>query len=242
MKTQQRGVSLIGIMVGLMLGLIAVLAATSVYKTLVFKSIDIKSRSKIDFSVNASMVSVDIELSKAGFGVEASTNSCLGPSLAGPAAAANTDLILLNNSALTSSTSSASRISGTSTTIGNVGGTAVTGNGLVWHWLESGAHRCAGLVAEDGGLRRLGPMDCTNAQEWDELTWPIHTLIESGTLPGASGSITDKAVQFTARRVASCIPYQIAAGGSAVELVMRAGSGAADLSTQQAICLPNICQ
>jgi Tfp pilus assembly protein PilW len=238
---RQHGVSLISTLVGLLLGLIAILGAASVYRTLVFKSLDMKTRAKQDFSVNAAMLATDIDISKAGYGVEHATASCLGAT-PGPSATANTDFILLTGAALATPAGASSTVTGTAATIAGIGSAAVTGNAVIWHYLEANAHKCAGLVATQGGLVRLAPMTCTNATDWNTLNWTLQKLIEYNTLPAATGSFADKSVVFGASRTGSCSPFKSSAGLPAVELTITAGNSAANLLSTQSLCLPNICQ
>lgn len=237
----QSGASLISLMIGLLLGLIAILGSATVYRTLVHKSVDMKTRAKQDFLVNAALLTTDLDLSKAGYGVEHSSASCLGAT-PGPSGTANTDLIVLTNAVLTTPASASSRLSGSAATIAAAGAAAVTGNALIWHYLEATAHQCAGLVATQGGLVRLAPMSCTSAADWATLSWTLQALIEYNTLPAASGTIADKAVVFGASKSASCAPFNASAGRPAVTVSVTAGSSAANLSSSQTLCLPNICQ
>lgn len=249
-----RGVSLISMLVGLVLGLIAVLSMMSVYKGLVFRGTSIRVNAKQDTQVGTGLIAAHLDIQKVGYGVEANP-SCVGASL-GPSGAANTDLVLISSPVLaTPLPATSSRLSGTAQTIGAVAAGAVTGSAVVWHWVETdGANRCSGLVATNGGLVRLAPMNCTNATQWNTLTWTMDSLIEAGSLPGAivAAAATastpiqfaspDKAVVFGAQRVASCTPFGAGVGLSALQLTITAGNSTSNLTSQATLCLPNLCQ
>lgn len=245
-------------LVGLVLGLIAIVSMMSVYKGLIFRGTDIRINAKQDAQVSTGLIAVNLDIQKAGYGVEA-TPSCLGTTTQGPSATANTDLIIINNAILSAPLTTSSTLTGTAQTIST---TATAGSAVIWHWVDSTlGSLCSGLVAtqgtlnpkKGGGLIRLAPMTCTNATQWNSLTWTIDHLIADDTLPPAITAVAatstapaipatpNKAVTFSALR-GSCTPFGAGAATQAVLLTVTAGNSTMNLASNTTLCLPNICQ
>ena len=253
----QLGVSLISTMVGLLMGMVAIVGVMSVYKVLIYRGGDIRMAAKQEAQVQASMMTVQMDILSAGYGVEADTNSCLGVGKPGPSASANKDLILIANASLPDSDhgndEGGGDKHGRSHSLGNhathqtIGNSAVAGNALVWHTKIGGVERCAGLIATDGGLFKLtSRTNCSDATDWDQLAWTTESLIAKNTLKEkttSAGAAVDDAVSINVRKVASCSPFGSIPVTSAVAVVLSMGhSMATDARATATICLPNICQ
>ena len=250
---RHRGASLISVMVGLVLGLIAVVSVMSVYKSLVFKGTDMRKNARQDSQVGMALLAASLDIQKAGYLVAAAP-SCLGATVQGPAGKANDDFVLIAAPVLTPSLPASSRkLTGVAQSIT---GTASTGSAVIWHWIDPATEvsLCAGLVAtqgtvsppKGGGLVRLAPMACTNATQWAVLTWTIDHLIADDSLPAATGTVANKAVEFSAWRQ-SCLPFGAGVQAqssppNALRLDMTAGNSTPVLASKAALCLPNICQ
>lgn len=236
LRTRQSGTSLISMLVGAFLATIGLVSMASVFKTVVYRSVDSRVSAKQDTQVALALVTLPIALSKAGYGIGAASNSCAGATTAGPAGSANTDLVVIRDPVLASENTQTVTLGGTQQTIGALGSAATVGKAVVWHWNDGGADRCAGLVSTAGGLRRLAPRNCSDATQWNAGTWTAQDLIAPSTLSESS------AVSFTASRVASCAPYGMGTSSPGVLISASAGNSTASLSTRESICLPNICK
>ena len=255
---RQRGISLISTLVGMVLGLIAILSILSVYRGLVFRSTDIRANAKQDAQVSEGLIALNLYMQKAGYGIEA-TPSCLGSAISGPAAAANTDLVVVSGATLSAPLATSSTLSGTAQTIST---TAAAGSAVIWRWIDpTQGSLCAGVVASQGtlspkkggGLIRLAPMSCTSATQWNALTWVTDYLIADDTLPPAVAAVAatattpatpatmNKAVSFSALR-GSCTLYGAGPAAPAVIVTVTAGNSTMNLTSSTALCLPNVCQ
>lgn len=73
LKSSQLGLSMIGLMIGMLLSIITVLAAMSMYKTLVSTAIDTKLDTQHDGRLASAMLTLQLELQSAGYGIENAT-------------------------------------------------------------------------------------------------------------------------------------------------------------------------
>ena len=215
-----------------------------------------RTGAKQDSQISNALIAAQLDIQKAGYGVEAASNSCLGATTPGPSAKANTHLVLISSAALaTPLPAASSTLSGTGETIGASGATAVTGSALVWHWVQPGdsgnpdANLCSGLVvvpkdpqnpALGTGLVRLAGTNCTVPSNggtpwWSTQTWSMETLIEPGSLPSG------KAITFSAER-GSCVPFGAGTPTSAVLVTITGDNSTGALTSSTTLCLPNICQ
>lgn len=211
-RRQQRGMSLVGLMVGLALSTTSVVATLYGYKSIVVNSLSSAANSRAQ-NVNAS---VALQLSRiapqAGWG--------LGAAATPPGAAVNTDFVLVTGASLAGGT-----LSGSVTAITAV---AQSGNAVVWDSAASGTTQCSALLAtSDGGVSLLGPVACANATGWNTLSWltPV-PLLAPASLLNAS---------FAALKT-SCWPYSAIAGGQGAVQVTLSGSSSAATS----VCLANL--
>lgn len=69
----QQGMSLIGLMIGMLLSIVTVLAAMSMYKSLVSTAIDTKLDAQHDGQLASAMLTLQLELQSAGFGIDGAT-------------------------------------------------------------------------------------------------------------------------------------------------------------------------
>lgn len=238
-RLMQRGATLISTMIGLLLGLFAVLSVMTLYKTQVNQTFQTRTNTSIDGQVAAALMTTQLEVQRAGFGVEVvaavspavTPNSCLGTATAGPNGTANTDVVLLSGATLTGNT-----LAGTAQTIGM---TAVTGNAVVWHSVDaSAASTCSGLIAVGGGLKLLPSVTCTDATTWASWTWTaasVQDVVVPGTLSAG------KAMAFSAK-MASCTPFGRGTLSSVLELTTSVGQSVNNITSSAISCIPNICR
>lgn len=236
MMPTQRGATLISTMIGLLLGLFAVLSVMTLYKTQVSQTVQTRTNTSLDGQVASALMVTQLEMQLAGFGVEAASNSCLGSAAAGPSGTVNTDVVLLSGATLTGAT-----LAGSAQTIGAAGAVAVTGNAVIWRSVDASAVSvCAGLIAVGGGLKLLPTISCTDATAWASRTWTatlVQEVVSAGTL-----STTGKAMTFSARMVASCAPFGRNTAGPGLELTATVGQSMDNITSSVISCIPNICK
>lgn len=225
---RQRGLSLLSTLVGLVLGVVSALAVMALFRTVIQISVGAKDNAAQDSVVSSGLLTAQIEMQKAGYGIESAVSNCAGVAYSSPSASINTDLVLLSSASLSNGT-----LSGTPQTLSAV---AAQGNAMVWRWMESGVSYCAGMLASGGGLRSLRPTGCTAATDWAATTWTAVDLIPQGRLTD------DKSFQFTEVKTASCWPFAKSSLVSGVSLLMGAGNSSTGLTTSQTVCLPNMCR
>lgn len=159
------GFTLISMLVGLVIGILSIIAMLVMYRTLIGTAKQINDQATTDGQLATSSVAAQELLQQAGFGVTG--------------AAPGTDLILLSNAAL-----AAGKLSGTAAT---AYGATITGNAVIWGYNPTGAsstvnaasYRCEGLIVTITGpannpvtnLQWLSPVSCSNAAQWQNLTW-----------------------------------------------------------------------
>lgn len=155
---RQRGVTLISLMIGLLISMIALLGMMSLYSTVVQSTTQSTRDARIAGERSAALLLASRQLLGAGFGIEAFTRA--------------RDLLLSAGASLDEDSGSLS--GGTSVTIGE-------GNTLVWRWVAqpSGVSWCSGLHApsssEQGGLYMLQPQACNNVT--DPESWEVRPLL-----------------------------------------------------------------
>lgn len=218
-------------MIGLLVGLFSILAIMMLYKVILSQSATMKKAANQDGNVSSAFLTAQMEIQKAGFGLEAATNSCNGPSVVGPSGTMNTDLILLSTAQLNAGT-----LTGTTRSMNAAGGANVSGNAILWNTTTSGANTCTGIVAQNGGLVLIKSAACTAVANWGSAVWTSDELIPSGQLAGA------QAAQMTAVQTTACQPYGKGAASTGVNVTLSAGLSTNSATASQSICLPNICK
>ena len=161
---RQRGVSLISLMVGLLVSLLAVLGMMALYRTVMHTTAESGVYAQLSGDRSAALLVAHTYLQEAGFGVE---DAALGD-----------DLALCNAS-----------MNG-----GRLGGGGCTGSGsgelLLWRVapdLETGATHCAGLyITAAGALEHLTPQACTAGLASGEWAPAQRRELYASALPGAA--------------------------------------------------------
>jgi len=189
---QQAGVSLVSLMIGLLLGLMSVLAAVSLFRTQTQQARTSQSMAKTLEAQTLSLQVAELEIQRAGFGLEDSDGHVAGTP--------NIDFVLLSASRPGSTQgSSAQSLSGTRQTIS---ATVSSGNAVLWRWRnpENGAYLCAGLIGYDGGLQALTDTACTQSSDLASQAWP------STALRSIAANTTRLSVDFKVQS-GDCSPY-----------------------------------
>lgn len=234
------GSSLMSTMVGLALGMIGILAMLSVFQTMAKANAGAGASATADGSIASGMLGAQIDIQKAGFGIESTTNSCLGSSTAGPSGTGNTDLVLISGAQLSGS----GVMTGSEQTIT---GTPIAGNAVVWHWIENGNEQCQGLLATAGGLLTLAPVACDSAHEWSSLAWTSAPLIETGTISSFPADPNDTSNPFSQSGFfkatsSACSPFGKASGSTSARVSFAAGNRFTGGASIASVCIPNICK
>ena len=207
-----RGFSLIELMVGLALAMLATVAALYAYKSTVGNALSTQANSRAQ-NISASIaVQLSRLLPQAAWGIGAGATP--------PGGSANTDVVLLTGAEF-----NGSRLSGAAAVIS---GAARVGNAVVWDTAISGTTQCHVLALPgSGGLLLAGPVACASAAAWKSLSWPSPSvLLPADALAEASFTVVK----------AACWPYASIQGGQGAVQVTLNGSGSAAASA----CLTNI--
>ena len=238
MRKAQTGVTLISTLVGLLLGLFAALSIMSIFKTQAKAVIQHRTTSALDGQVATALLVTELEMQRAGWGVEAAAGSSCLNAAAGPSGTANTDFVVVAGVTADNDFSAVNWADGTAQAIGASGTAAVNGNAVFWRWVnDANVSTCSGLLSISGGLYQLTDKACGDATDWDG-TWSLDNLtplVHRNTLNA------DQAVSFAVRRT-TCTPYGRMTAGNGVQVTVSAGQSTNDLSSSVTSCIPNICQ
>lgn len=210
---RQAGMSLISLMIGLALSMMALVALLYAYRGIVVNTKSVSTQGKSQAQVTSSLLALEQLIQQAGWGS--------GPTASPPGGAVGTDLVLLSNASLTGTTMVGTPVS--------IASAVQTGNALVWDSSLSGTTKCTALLIVNGGITQYGPVACTNASYWLTLAWtPAVVLVQPQTL-GTTAA-------FQAQRTA-CWPYGGGPNGlQTVAQVTLANVG----SSTPSVCLLNI--
>lgn len=177
LRLRQRGISLISLMVGLAISMIVILATLMLFQRTMRATTEARRDAQADAQRSSAFLSAGIAVQEAGYWIE---NAQLG-----------NHLIVLANANLNNST-----LSGNSVGLGN------SGNAVVWTENSTGIERCSALLAPngegEGGLLKLGPVPCSDATSFADLTWDAKSL---AIFPSAVISIMAQA--------ADCSPFGV---------------------------------
>jgi hypothetical protein len=215
----QRGVTLISLLIGITISMIAMVAMMMVFRNVASASLDARESSSAEGRSTSAASTVSILMQEAGYGISS-------PQL-------GTHLVVISGASLEGNI-----LSGTA-----VAGSIKAGNAVVWAAQTGIALRCAGLYAPSGGgLLSLPAVDCTSAGTWNTLSWAPVTLVPS---PPAASDI-DKVdgrvpVVFGINaRIQSCKVFGVThtAGNVVVTLVADHSRGERMSSTAEQ-CLAN---
>ncbi|MCV2348508.1 PilW family protein [Paucibacter sp. Y2R2-4] len=228
----QSGLSLISLMVGMVISMMAVLGALALYRSTtqtVFGDGGLVRNSVQDGQLASGLLSAQIALQGAGYGLTTpSTGS---------------HFLLLTNALLNPD---AMTLSGT---VLNVTAAAQNGNAVVWISnpnlsANSADYRCSGLVSDPSTralylIQSSGSCNPLNTQ-WSKITWLRRTLIES--------SVLAQAVTLSVQKDSACWPFgavpqaisKVAAPSASVTVRLGYGSSVTGSSNTYTSCLANL--
>lgn len=141
---KQKGVTLISLMVGLVISLLAVVAMLGIYSNTTKKTAVLSHDTRTDSEKIASIMSLHMSLRNAGFGIED--------------AAIGTDLILLTSASFSN---------------GSLTGSASNNNGnaIVWSEKTNANSQCSGFILREKDIIFFPPVNCINANNWSTVNW-----------------------------------------------------------------------
>lgn len=156
-RTRQHGVTLIGMMVGLVISMVVILAMLTVYKTTLRVTGETGWGAATDGQRLAALFAAQTLLQEAGYGITA--------------AAFGTDLVVLSGATL------GNQLTGTV-----AGALPANGNAIVWGSKTASTYMCNGLYAPaSGGLIRLPATGCAAATSWNSINWKQVVLVQDDT-------------------------------------------------------------
>lgn len=182
----QEGVSLVGLMVGLVISMITILAMLTVYKTTLRSASETGRGAATDGQRLSALFAAQTLLQEAGYGVAS--------------AAFGTDLVVIAGASLDSSSN---QLSGSV-----VGGLPASGNAIIWGTKTATAYMCNGLYAPaSGGLTRLPAIACTNASaSWNSVVWTQTKLVDDNKIA--------RAFMISVTQATGCKTFGIGGSGS----------------------------
>jgi len=208
-KSWQRGVTMLSLMIGMVISLIATIGLLAVYRDALHVTVYAQASTTTDSQLAGVLMRTAASAEDAGYGI------------ASPAY--GTHLVAINGA-----TMSAGKLSGTSATV-----PASAANAVVWATMNGATMQCAGFYSPaSGGLQYLNPTACANATAWNTLAW-VATPVTGQLQP----TITPQAINFGITQ-AACEPYGITnTQGSYTLTVLSKNSLGNNVSSQQ--CLLN---
>lgn len=209
----QNGFSLISLMMGIIVSMVAIIGLLFSYKNLLANASSVITKASTSSQSSTNAILVARNLQQAGWGVGAAATP--------PGGAANTDVVLLSSAILSGTT-----LTGTPVTLSTA---SASGNALIWDTKINGTLSCSALVLNNGGLTLIGPIACINAAAWSSLIWPLSSQTPLN-IPNTFNN-----ANFTAQRT-TCWPYGAGLGSQSGLFVTLNGIG----SQATAICLSNI--
>lgn len=228
----QFGVSLVGLMVGMAISLLAILGALSLHKTAsrtLFGTGGLVVSAQQDGQLASGLLTAQMALQGAGFGVAG--------------AASNTQLLLLTGASFDGETF---KLLGTKASIN---ATAQAGNAVVWVHnpglsADAGQHRCLALLSNPDTkafylLQSNGACQPL-ATQWDQITWKRQTLV--------SDHLMSQAVALSVRNASACWPYgavpetiaKIAPPAASVSVALSYASSVTGSGNTYTSCLANL--
>ncbi|TXH44826.1 MAG: hypothetical protein E6Q92_03945 [Burkholderiaceae bacterium] len=235
-RRSQEGASLVSMLVGLLLSMVAVLSMMLIYRqatSVLYGPGGMVPNARLDQQQAAGLLSAQMRLQAAGFRV--------------PSASAGSQLLLLSGA----SVGAGGLVSGTAQAIPGAGSGAspASGNALLWETNPSGAatasgHECQGLWVDPSSkalyLLSAGAGCAPLASQWNVVTWQRSPLVAPG--------VSQVAPVLSVHAGRSCWPFGaaptpmtgVAAASAPVEVQLTYQRSAASLGNQVGtVCLPN---
>lgn len=212
-----RGLSMLSLMVGLVLGSMAVAASITLYRVNLRQSVDARETTQQDVESALAMQAVSSLVMQAGFGIR---------SVSGPSASADTDIVLLRNAQFVDGVGGRLQAE-LQSLLATSNGATVVGNALVWSWSPSAQLPdevwCAGLVSVGGALLHLTPARCASAgTDWSAIDWQVQTIAATRTSSNTTSALAIGTVFSVDPNAGTCAPFSTQIGrGNTTGLVLR---------------------
>lgn len=223
-QAQQQGFTLISLLVGATLSMFSIIAMLTLYKNLIGNAAIATQDARQDGQVAAARMILQRDMQTAGYAMTATVN---------------TDLVLMKNAALDTTTLSGQQISLPS---------SERGNALLWRYGTGNTSICQGVLSSGGALLSLSAASCSGSlasQAW--MATPLIVSPQAGlnNLASFSSAVGDAAFSVNYQ---DCWPYQKddrpLASHLAVSLQTNLTNSTSDSATYAeanllTFCLPN---
>jgi Tfp pilus assembly protein PilV len=221
----QAGVTLISLMVGLLISLVAVLGLMSIYHNSLQVTTSATKSALNDSQLAGLLLRSAAAVQDAGYGISSAAFGTQAVAISGAALSAGGSAV--TDATATSSTIASATLSGTSAAVG----TSV--NAVVWATLTGANTQCAGFYAPTtGGLTYLEPVNCTDATQFATLSWTSKP-IASPPVANSAHPITFTFAQQT------CSPYGITNTTASYSLTL-ATQNSLGVAVSSVQCLMNL--
>jgi len=148
---KQRGVTMLSLMIGMAISLIATVGLLTVYHDALQVTVHTQAHTTTDGQLASVLMRTAASTADAGYGISTPTYG--------------THFVVLTGANLNAGT-----LTGTLATVPVIAGN--TANAVVWATMNGATMQCAGFYAPTiGGLEYLNPTPCTNASAWGTLAW-----------------------------------------------------------------------
>jgi len=154
----QRGMSLVSLMVGLVVSLVATVGLLSVYHNSLVVTASAIQGSTNDSQLASLLLRTGASVEDAGYGIAS--------------ASFGTQIVPLTGALLT----------GTSLS-GTVAAAGATANAIVWATQSGATTQCAGFAPSATGLKYLEPYPCADALAYSTIPWTAVAVASSSTTP-----------------------------------------------------------
>lgn len=155
MINKQKGSSLISLMIGLSIGLATMLTMFEINTMVQSNTFSQNEILKEDNSSMTALLSIQQQLSKAGYGIEESNS---------PSATKNVDIIVVSNASLIND-----KISGFKETINEI--SPVKGNAILYRYYDDVTSMCAGIYGANAGIYALLGQECNSLDNFESIEW-----------------------------------------------------------------------
>lgn len=163
---KNKGFSLPSLMVGMLVSLVVILSAMTLYRHSVMSSASSTLASTRSGSAESALLSSLGKMQQAGFGITYVNSATI-----------TSNLVVLNNASITGTT-----LSGTAKTVPTGTGTAVSGNAIIFGWQNptTSAYSCMGYVFQNNQYIALTASSCSSAANWSSVSWTQMQMVGAG--------------------------------------------------------------
>lgn len=219
----QAGVTLISLMVGLTISMIAIVAMLTVFKNVILTTSSSRAGASTDEQRTAALLRANINLQDAGYGIDLASSP--------------RDLLVLENATLDKATN---RLAG------SLAANATQGNAVVWSLRpDLATTQCAGLFFDaatdgSGGLKYLPTQNCPAGAQgsWQTLVWAPEVWAGIRQTPPADLDLPVLSQVTWTLQARPCKPFGITGTDGSLTLVQITNNGK-DAFLSDTVCLIN---